>query len=164
MSEFTRETPLTDSEITDLLIIAYKASDLRGEILTADIPVRSPASGGRYERMFSNAGARYEDAVAKLSESPDLQELSDAIHAARCGCTPAAQREGCDWQVAGRTSSARSQRILQAGELKINGLVIEDITDYPAVFNKWIDYLEAPRGERPRLQAELEQLVAETTG
>lgn len=164
MSEFGAETTISDTEIKELIKTAYEASDLIGEILTADIPVRSPAYGGRYERMMQNAGKRYEDAVARLSSSHNLQELSGAIHDARCGCTSAEQREGCDWHVAGKTSKARGRRMLQAGALKVSGFTVEDISDYPEVFNKWVDYLEAPKEEALRLHAELEQMIAATTG
>ncbi|HEX5448277.1 MAG TPA: hypothetical protein VFW90_03720 [Candidatus Saccharimonadales bacterium] len=150
-------------ETTDLLMSAYKASDALEEVMTADIPVLSPVYGGSYERRMQNARRQYSEAVARLSTNPELQERSDAIHTARCGCSAEEQREDCDWYVAGKVSAAKSRRILQAGELSVNGFTVADIADYPEIFKKWIDYLEASREERPALQLEFQQLVAQVT-
>ncbi len=81
---------------------------------------------------------------------------------AACGCTPTQQVGACDWHVIGKASRSKSRTILQAGELKLSSFKIEDISAYPEHFERYIDYLEAPREERLRLRAELEEFFAST--
>jgi hypothetical protein len=151
---------LSDESIKATLIDAYQASDLIGEILTADIPVMG--SNPRYRNMLAHAELRYSQSVAVLSAVPELRDLSRNIHKSRCGCSFDNQTDGCDWYVVGETSIQQSRNILHAAELKLSGFTSEDISNYPEVFNKWIDYLEAPKEDRPRLQAEIEELINST--
>jgi hypothetical protein len=152
---------LSDQSIEASLIDAYEASDLIGEIMIADVPVMG--QNPRYRNMLAHAELRFSQAVATLSGVPELRDFSRAIHKGRCGCTYDNQADSCDWFIVGQASSQQSRLLLHAAELKLNNFTAQDIGDYPEVFNKWIDYLEASKEDRPKLQAELEQLIAKTT-
>jgi len=132
---------LSPERISELVKKVFRAKGAIRQILTANVPVMSPATS-RYRNMLARYSRMQESSLEEICGDKSIIEIADFIHNHRCGCVTYGDEGACDWHRMDRGSSERRRRVLQAAEVRIQGFSAVELAGQETELDTFIDHLE----------------------